>query len=161
GLGLSRLVDIGQVVAAALTSPVLFIMAPNLNRMQVNANVSESGIGRIRNGQAATFSVDAYPDRRFSGEVVQVRNNPTTIQGVVSYVVVIEVDNRALMLKPGMTANVVIEVASRKDVVKVANAALRFKPPITPEQFTSLTADLKWPVVDDAPAAATTPTAPT
>jgi HlyD family secretion protein len=157
GIVLSRLVDVGTTVAAALTSPVLFIMAPDLDRMQVHANVSESDIGRVRKGQSAAFTVDAYPQRHFSGEVVQVRNNPTTIQGVVSYVVVIEVDNRARLLKPGMTANVVIEVANRSDVLKVANAALRFKPPITPEQFTALTADLKWPGADDGPAASPAP----
>lgn len=159
GIVLSRLVDIGQTIAAVMMSPVVFVMAPNLDRMQVNANVSESDIGRVRQGQAAEFSVDAYPDRRFKGEVVQVRNNPSTIQGVVSYVVVIEVDNRSLLLKPGMTANVVVSVASRDDVVKVSNAALRFKPPLTPEQFTALTGDLKWPeVAGDAPAASTSPT---
>lgn len=159
GIVLSRLIDVGQTVAAALTSPVLFIMAPNLDKMQVHANVSESDIGRVRVGQKSTFTVDAYPEREFTGEVVQVRNNPTTIQGVVTYTVVIEVDNRARLLKPGMTANVTIEVASRDKVLKIANSALRFRPPISAEQLLAVTNDLKWPQADPSspPAASQAP----
>lgn len=159
GIVLSRLVDVGQTVAAALTSPVLFVMAPDLDKMQVDANVSESDIGRVRVGQQSTFTVDAYPDREFTGVVAQVRNNPTTIQGVVTYTVVIDVNNKARLLKPGMTANVTIEVASRNSVVKVANSALRFRPPVPPEQLAVLTADLKWPAAKsgDAPAASQSP----
>lgn len=158
GIVLSRLIDVGQTVVAALTTPMLFVLAPDLDRMQVNANVSESDIGRVRVGQSATFTVDAYVDQSFSGRVVQVRNNPTTIQNVVTYVVVIEVDNRARLLKPGMTANVTIEVARRDAAAKVANAALRFRPPVLPEQFAALTAELKWPALsDDPPASSPTP----
>lgn len=156
GIVLSRLVDVGQTVAAALTSPVLFVMAPDLDRMQVHANVSEADIGRVRNDQPCTFTVDAYPGREFAGTVVQVRNNPETRQGVVTYTVVIEVDNRAMLLKPGMTANVTIEVARRDNVPKISNAALRFRPPLTPEEISSLTENLTWPAADP-PAAATRP----
>lgn len=159
GIVLSRLVDVGQTVAAALTSPVLFVMAPDLDKMQVDANVSESDIGRVRVGQTSTFTVDAYPDREFTGVVAQVRNNPTTIQGVVTYTVVIDVDNKARLLKPGMTANVTIEVARRDNVVKVANSALRFRPPVPPEQLAVLTANLTWPATKsgDPPAPSQSP----
>jgi len=159
GIVLSRLVDVGQTVAAALTSPVLFIMAPDLDKMQVDANVSESDIGRVRVGQESTFTVDAYPEREFVGTVAQVRNNPTTIQGVVTYTVVIDVDNRTRLLKPGMTANVTIQVASRENVVKVANSALRFRPPLTPDELTAATSDIQWPAAasTDPPAASQSP----
>ncbi|MCK6457583.1 MAG: efflux RND transporter periplasmic adaptor subunit [Phycisphaerae bacterium] len=162
GIVLNRLVDVGQTVAAALTTPVLFVMAPDLDRMQVHANVSESDIGSVQAGQTAEFTVDAYAQRRFIGRVSQVRNNPTTIQGVVTYTVVIEVDNRDRLLKPGMTANVTIEVARRVDAIKVSNAALRFRPPIPPEEVAALTADLGWPdALEDPPAAASMPQATT
>lgn len=158
GIILQRLVDVGTTVAAALTSPVLFVMAPDLDRTQVHANVSESDIGNVRAGQTTLFSVDAYPQREFTGTVTQVRNNPSTIQGVVTYTVVIDVDNRERLLKPGMTANVVVEVARREAALKIANAALRFRPPLPAEALSELTARLTWPTeTEAAPAASQSP----
>ncbi|MFO0973932.1 MAG: efflux RND transporter periplasmic adaptor subunit [Phycisphaerae bacterium] len=154
GIILQRLVDVGQTVAVVMISPVLFVMAPDLDRTQVHANVSESDIGNVRIGQSAQFTVDAYPQREFSGTLTQVRNNPTTIQGVVTYTVVIDVDNRERLLKPGMTANVVIEVARRDQALKVANAALRFRPPLSAEALAELTGNLSWPKPSDDPPAA-------
>jgi HlyD family secretion protein len=145
GIVLDRLVDVGQTVAAAFATPVLFVLAPDLDHMQVHANVSESDIGNVRVHQSVEFTVDTYPDIRFKGIVSQVRNQPSTIQHVVSYTVVIDVDNRQLLLKPGMTANIVIEVALRENTLKITNAALRFRPPITPEQLSDLTESLQWP----------------
>lgn len=160
GIILSRHVDVGSTVVSAFTTPLLFVIAPNLDRMQVHANVSESDIGRVRAGQTAEFTVDAFPDHRISGQVTQVRNNPSTIQNVVTYTVVVEVDNRSRLLKPGMTANVTIEVARRDEAVKIANSALRFRPPLSSEEVAEKTAALKWPEVAEAPpAASTNPTA--
>ncbi len=156
GVVLSRLVDVGQTVVAQLTTPVLFVLSPDLDRMQVHANVSESDIGRVRSEQAVEFSVDAYPDSLFTGRVIQVRNNPTNVQNVVTYTVVVEVDNRERLLKPGMTANVTIEVARREETLKVANSALRFRPPLDAEQLAVLTGGLLWPDESPAPAAHST-----
>lgn len=128
GTVISRNVDVGQTVAASLQAPTLFTIAKDLTRMQVNTNVSEADIGRIDNGQQATFTVDAYPDRTFRGKVFEIRNAPITIQNVVTYDVMIEVDNTDLRLKPGMTANVSIMVEHREDVLKIPNSALRFRP---------------------------------
>ena len=129
GVVVSRNVDVGQTVAASFQTPVLFLIARDLTRMQVNANVSESDIGLVHEGNVSAFSVDAYPERTFSGAVVQVRNAPLIVQNVVTYDVVIEVDNSDLALKPGMTATVSIRVAQREDTLKLPLAALRFRPP--------------------------------
>lgn len=128
GTVISRLVEVGQRVAANFQIPTLFIVAEDLTNMQVETNVSESDIAGITEGKAATFTVDAYPGQRFQGKVRQVRNAPIAVQNVVTYQVVIGVDNRDLRLKPGMTANVAIEVARRDDVLRLPNAALRFTP---------------------------------
>jgi HlyD family secretion protein len=128
GVVVSRDVDVGQTVAASFQTPTLFLIAEDLTRMQVEAKVSESDIGGVREGQPASFSVDAYPGRTFQGAVVQVRNAPTTVQNVVTYDVVIEVDNAALELKPGMTAAVTITTDRRDDVVRLPVRALRFRP---------------------------------
>lgn len=132
GIVVSRNVDVGQTVVASLQAPTLFVIAQDLTRMQVNTNVSESDIGGVSEGKEAEFTVDAYPTTPFKGTVVQVRNAPISIQNVVTYDVVISVDNRALTLKPGMTANVSIVTAHKDDAVRVPNAALRFKPPGMP-----------------------------
>jgi HlyD family secretion protein len=129
GVVVSRNVDVGQTVAASFQTPVLFLIAQDLTKMQVNANVSESDIGMVAERQHAFFTVDAYPDRQFWGEVAQVRNAPQTVQNVVTYDVVVNVDNSDLALKPGMTANISIVSASRENVLKVPLAALRFRPP--------------------------------
>jgi HlyD family secretion protein len=128
GTVISRNVDVGQTVAASLQAPTLFSIAKDLTKMQVDTNVSEADVGRIMVGQDSTFTVDAYPDRTFHGKVSEIRNAPTTIQNVVTYDVVILVDNSDLKLKPGMTANVSVMIAHREGVLKIPNAALRFRP---------------------------------
>jgi len=128
GIVISRNVDVGQTVAASFQTPVLFTVAKDLTKMQVDTNVSESDIGGITEGKPATFVVDAYPNQVFKGTVTQVRNAPITVQNVVTYNVVIGVDNTDLRLRPGMTANVSIVVARRENVLRIPNQALRFKP---------------------------------
>jgi HlyD family secretion protein len=129
GIVISRDVDVGQTVAASMSAPTLFVIAKDLTEMKVEASVDESDIGRIEPGQAVTFRVDAYPDDVFSGTVSQVRLQPEVVQNVVSYTTVIDVPNPEGKLKPGMTANVSIEIARADDVLAVPNAALRFQPP--------------------------------
>ena len=136
GLVISRNVDRGQTVAASMQAPTLFVLAADLTKMQVVANLDESDVGRIRPRQHVTFRVDAYPAEDFTGIVTQVRLQPIMQQNVVTYATVIEVPNPQLKLKPGMTANVNIEIARRNDVVRVPNAALRFRP--TNEIFAAL-----------------------
>jgi len=128
GVVISRSVDVGQTVAASFQTPTLFEIAQDLTKMQLNANVSESDIGGLHEGQSASFGVDAYPGRAFEGRVVQVRNAPITVLNVVTYDVIIEVDNGDLALKPGMTATVTITTARRDDVLRVPLRALRFRP---------------------------------
>jgi len=128
GVVVSRSVDVGQTVAASFQTPTLFQIAQDLAKMQVRANVSESDIGSVHEKQSASFGVDAYPGRPFEGRVVQVRNAPVTVQNVVTYDVVIEVDNPDLALKPGMTATVTIVSERREDALRVPLRALRFRP---------------------------------
>jgi HlyD family secretion protein len=128
GVVISRNVDVGQTVAAALQAPTLFTIAQDLTRMQVDTNVAEADVGKIRAGMSVAFTVDAYPGRSFTGVVRQVRDNATTIQNVVTYDAVIDVDNSERLLKPGMTASVTFVYATRDDVLRVPNAALRFRP---------------------------------
>lgn len=129
GVVISRKVDVGQTLAAAMTTPVLFTIAQDLRRMHISAAVSEADIGHVKPGQEVKFTVDAYPDEEFRGVVAQVRRSPTTSSNVVTYETVIDVDNPAQKLFPGMTADVSILVARRAGVLKIANAALRFTPP--------------------------------
>ncbi len=128
GTVILRNIDAGQTVAASLQAPVLFTIAQDLRDMQVEAAIDEADVGRLRNGQAATFTVDAFPRRDFSGEIRQIRKSPQNVQNVISYTVVISAANPDLALLPGMTANVRIVVDRRDNVLKVANAALRFRP---------------------------------
>ena len=128
GVVLSRNVNVGQTVAASFQTPTLFVIADDLTRMQVNASVSESDIGTVREGQPASFTVDAYAGRVFEGRVSQVRNSPSSVQNVVTYDVVVEVQNADLALRPGMTATVTLRTAERDDVLKVPLRALRFRP---------------------------------
>ena len=128
GVVVSREVDIGQTVAASFQTPTLFKIAQDLSKMQIDSNYAEADVGNIRVGQSASFRVDAFPERTFGGAVRQVRLNPTTQQNVVTYDVVIAVDNADQALMPGMTAYVSITVAQRKEVLLVPNAALRFRP---------------------------------
>lgn len=129
GVVISRNVDVGQTVAASLSAPTLYVIANDLTRMQIDANVSEADVGGVEVGQNVNFLVDAFPYRTFHGKVIQIRNSPITVQNVVSYDTVIEVYNEDLKLKPGMTANVSIITAEKENVLKVPNAALRFRPP--------------------------------
>jgi HlyD family secretion protein len=128
GVVISRNVDVGQTVAASLSAPTLFVIAEDLRRMQVDTSVAEADIGRLKDAMPATFTVDAYPSEAFRGTVRQIRNAPQTVQNVVTYDAVIDVDNESLKLKPGMTANVTFIVAERADALRLPNAALRFRP---------------------------------
>lgn len=128
GIVVSRAVDVGQTVAASFQTPTLFTIAQDLTKMQIDTSVDEADIGRIQPNQAVDFTVDAYPDATFKGRVDQVRIAPITVQNVVTYDVVIKVDNSDLRLKPGMTANVSIITAEKSGVLRIPNAALRFKP---------------------------------
>jgi HlyD family secretion protein len=128
GVVISRNVDVGQTVAASLQAPVIFQIANDLTKMQIDANVAEADVGVLEVGQDVDFTVDAFPMRTFHGKVVQVRNAPITVQNVVTYDTVIGVSNPDLKLKPGMTANVSIIVAQKDNVLQIKNAALRYRP---------------------------------
>jgi HlyD family secretion protein len=130
GTVISRNVDVGQTVASSMTAPVLFTIAEDLRRMQVNTNVAEGDVGRLASGQDTTFTVDAFPGDKFKGRISQIRNAATTVSNVVTYDAVIDVDNPDLRLRPGMTANVTVVYADEKNVIAVPNTALRFKPPV-------------------------------
>ncbi|MEO2195125.1 MAG: efflux RND transporter periplasmic adaptor subunit [bacterium] len=136
GIVIARQVDAGQTVAAGMSAPELFIIAEDLTKMQVIANIDESDVGRIRRGQPVTFTVDAYAAEEFEGTVSQIRLEPVVVQNVVTYATVIDVPNNELKLKPGMTATVTLEIARAESVLRVPNAALRFRP--TPDMFAAL-----------------------
>ncbi|MBA3070920.1 MAG: efflux RND transporter periplasmic adaptor subunit [Nitrospirae bacterium] len=129
GIVVSRNVDVGQTVAASFQTPTLFTIAQDLTKMQIDTNVAEADIGRVRQGQDVEFNVDAYPGIIFKGRVSQVRNAPINVQNVVTYNAVILVSNPELKLKPGMTANVSIIISAKKGVLRIPNAALRFSMP--------------------------------
>jgi HlyD family secretion protein len=128
GVVISRSVDVGQTVAASFQTPTLFTIAQDLTKMQIEVSVDEADISKINLDQKASFTVDSYPEQSFKGKVVQIRNAPIINQNVVTYITVVNVDNTDLKLKPGMTANVSIEVARKDDALKLPPAALRFKP---------------------------------
>ena len=134
GIVISRQVDVGQTVAASFSAPVLFVIANDLRRMQIDAMVSEADVGGVETNLDVRFTVDAFPNRTFTGKVVQIRNAPTTNQNVVTYDTIVEVSNDQLKLKPGMTATVSIILAERNNVLKVPNAAFRFRPADTTEK---------------------------
>jgi HlyD family secretion protein len=129
GIVISRNVDVGQTVAASLSAPTLFSIANDLEKMEVHTSVDEADVGNISEGQEVSFTVDAFPARRFRGKVYQVRNAPTVVQNVVTYDAVVRINNKELLLKPGMTANVQFLVSEKEDALTVPNMALRFKPP--------------------------------
>jgi HlyD family secretion protein len=129
GVVISRSVDVGQTVAASLQAPTLFTIAQDLTKMQVDTSVAEGDVGKISPGMHVSFSVDAYPGQRFEGAVRQVRDAAVTVQNVVTYDAVIDVDNSKRLLKPGMTATVTFTPAERNDVLRIPNAALRYRPP--------------------------------
>jgi HlyD family secretion protein len=129
GIVISRNVDVGQTVAASLQAPTLFTIANDLSNMEVHTSVDEADVGNVRDGQQVSFTVDAFPARRFRGKVFQVRNAPNIVQNVVTYDAVVRIDNKELLLKPGMTANVQFLVSEKEDVLTIPNMALRFKLP--------------------------------
>ncbi len=143
GIVIQRAVEPGQTVNAGMNAPLLFVLAADLTKMQVNANIDEADVGRMRPGQAVSFRVDAFPTEQFIGTVQQVRLQPTTVQNVVTYQTVINVPNQQYKLKPGMTANVNIEITRKTNVLRIPAAATRFRP--TAEIF----AALKQPVPAD------------
>jgi HlyD family secretion protein len=128
GVVISRSVDVGQTVAASLQAPTIFTIAEDLRKMQVEAHVAEADVAKLRPGMAVAFTVDAFGNRRFTGSLRQVRNAAETVQNVVTYVAIVDVDNADLQLRPGMTANVTFTVAEKDDVLRIPNAALRFRP---------------------------------
>ena len=136
GIVIQRAVELGQTVNAGMSAPTLYVLAADLTKMQVNANIDEADVGSMRPGQHVTFRVDAYPTETFTGRVQQVRLQPTTVQNVVTYQTVIEVPNQQYKLKPGMTANVTIEIARKSNVLRLPAAATRFRP--TTEIFAAL-----------------------
>jgi len=138
GIVVARNVDVGQTVAASLQAPTIFTIAQDLSKMQVYGKVDESDVGRVKLGQPVTFRVDAFPKLTFRGAVSQIRMNPTVAQNVVTYDAIIDFANPELKLFPGMTAYVSIPVASASSVLKVPDAALRFKPPLSPEEVHAL-----------------------
>jgi HlyD family secretion protein len=128
GVVVNRNVDVGQTVAASFSTPTLFTIADDLSKMQIQASIDEADIGQVKIGQSAKFTVDAYPDRSFAGTVTQIRLQPTTVQNVVTYTVMIDFDNSDLAILPGMTANITLAVQQAHDVLKVPLAALKFTP---------------------------------
>jgi HlyD family secretion protein len=136
GIVTQRSVDVGQTVAASMQAPTLFVIAVDLTKLQVSANIDEADIGRIRPGQRATFRVDAYPTDTFEGTVAQVRLQPVVVQNVTTYATIINAPNAELKLRPGMTATLRVEVSQRSDVLRVPSAALRFRP--TADVFAAL-----------------------
>ncbi|MDI1472198.1 MAG: efflux RND transporter periplasmic adaptor subunit [Thermodesulfovibrio sp.] len=132
GVVIAKNVEVGQTVAASFQTPTLFTIAPDLTKMQVDTNVDEADISKIKTGMEVNFTVDAYPDKKFKGIVSQIRLSPTVTQNVVTYNVVISFDNSHLLLKPGMTANVTFVVNSKENVIKIPNSALRFRMPDSP-----------------------------
>lgn len=131
GIVISRKVDVGQTLTAAMTTPVLFVIAKDISKMNISATISEADIGQVKQGQEVEFHVDAFPDEVFQGQVSQVRKSPTTTQNVVTYETIITVDNPGQKLFPGMTADVSIRVANRENALKIPNTALRYTPPET------------------------------
>jgi HlyD family secretion protein len=129
GVVLTRKVEPGQTVAASLQAPVLFTLAEDLSKMELHVNVDEADVGQVQAGQPATFTVDAYPKRRYPAEILRVDYGSQTTDQVVTYLAVLKVDNRDLSLRPGMTATAEITTATHKDVLLIPNAALRFTPP--------------------------------
>ena len=129
GIVISKEVELGQTVAASYQTPTLFLVAEDLTKMQIEVNISEADISKIKEGQKVNFNIDAYSDKNFQGVVSQVRNAATTISNVVTYTVVVSVDNSDMLLKPGMTANVAIITAEANNALSVPNQALRFVPP--------------------------------
>src|SRR6478609_8244204 len=154
GIVIDRKVDVGQTVAASMSAPVLFQIANDLSRMQINASVAEADVGSVVQDQTVEFTVDALPYRKNHGKVTQVRNSPITVQNVVTYDTIIEVNNDDLKLKPGMTANVSIVIAKREGVLTVPNSVLRFRPPESPAAKPVTNAPVQVAATSERPTAA-------
>lgn len=135
GTVISREIDLGQPVAASFQAPELFTIAQDLTKMQIEVSVSEADIGKVREAQDVVYTLDGYPDSEFRGKVTQVRLSPTTVSNVVTYTVIVEVNNEDLKLKPGMTANVSIITNKSEDVLCVPNMALKFTPDINGPKY--------------------------
>jgi HlyD family secretion protein len=150
GVVISRNVDVGQTIAAAMQSPTLFSIANDLTRMQVNVSVDEADIGNISDAANVKFTVDAYPNEVFTGRIAEIRLSPQTVQNVVTYSVILSIDNPDMKLKPGMTANITITVDQRGRVLKVPNAALRYTPPGKSEQSESAPVPLETAAGEDS-----------
>jgi HlyD family secretion protein len=158
GIVLARKVEPGQTVAASFQTPVLFTLAEDLTRMVLHANIDEANMAQIKEGQNATFTVDAYPNRKFPAKIISIRNTPQTVEGIVTYEILLNVDNSELLLRPGMTATVDITTHMVEDAILVPNNALRFSPPRTNEAAApdaALSTDRKqlvWTLHDGQPA---------
>lgn len=157
GIVLARKVEPGQTVAASFQTPVLFTLAEDLTRMVLHANIDEANMAQIKKGQNATFTVDAYPNRKFPAKIISIRNTPQTVEGIVTYETLLSVDNSELLLRPGMTATVDITTHMVEDAILVPNNALRFSPPWTNEAAApdaALSTDRKqlvWTLQDGRP----------
>lgn len=143
GFVISRNVNVGQTVTASLQAPVLFKIANDLSKMQVECNIDEADIGKIKDGQKVRFTVDAFPQDAFTGKVTQVRYSPEIVQNVVTYTTIVDVDNPEMKLRPGMTATVSIITGEARDILKVSNAALRFTPPLSQKEMEELFRNLR------------------
>ncbi len=143
GIVITRKVNIGQTLQSSYTAPVLFQVATDLTKMKVECSVDESDIGKVKEGQQVRFTVEAYPNESFNGVVQQVRFSPETVQNVVTYTTIVNVDNPEKKLLPGMTATVSIIVGEAKNVLRVSNAALRFTPDMTPEELAKIQQDMR------------------
>ncbi|TJY62254.1 efflux RND transporter periplasmic adaptor subunit [Sinimarinibacterium sp. CAU 1509] len=158
GVVLQRAVDPGQTVAASFQSPVLFVLAEDLTQMQMEADIDEADVGQVREGQQATFTVDAYPDRSFPARITQLRYGSETVEGVVTYKAILDVDNSDLALRPGMTATVTVVTQQVSDALLVPNAALRFAP--AAQATAGSSRGLVGGLIPRPPQASTTPTTP-
>src|SRR5262249_9137941 len=156
GTVVARNVDVGQTVAASLQAPTIFTIAQDLTKMQVHAKTDESDVGSIQAGRPVAFKVDAFPKETFHGVVSQVRMNATVVQNVVTYDTIVDFDNESLKLFPGMTAYVTIPIATVTDVLRVPNAGLRYRRPLTPEEIGALYR--RYGIQEGGAATATAPT---
>ncbi len=147
GIVISRSVDVGQTVAASFQTPTLFTIAQDLTKMQIDTNVAESDIGVVKMGQDVDFTVDAFPDTTFKGKVWQIRKAPITVQNVVTYDVVVQVNNKDFKLMPGMTANVSVIITTRENVLRITNAALRFRMSDRPAGGPAAAGEKKGPAI--------------
>jgi len=143
GIVINRRVNIGQTVAASFQAPVLFQIANDLSKMQVECSVDEADIGKVKEGQKVRFTVDAFPSENFTGKVSQVRYSPEIVQNVVTYTTIVEVSNPEMKLRPGMTATVSVVTGEAKNVLRVPNSALRFNPSLSPEEMQALMASMR------------------